>query len=124
MINKLTTPWENVNDLSTNHKAGDPFVSPLQWHIDQIDSPDAMKEPINLAPSSGLPARVENVVICNRHVDIMFGASIEDMHKVSKLAAECEGGSIPILMEDGVFNLTVGNEASSEGSDEDEDDNE
>ena len=83
-----------------------------------------MKEPINLAPSSGLPARVENVVICNRHVDIMFGASIEDMHKVSKLAAECEGGSIPILMEDGVFNLTVGNEASSEGSDEDEDDNE
>lgn len=96
-------------------------MSPFQWHIDQIDSPDAMTESMHIAASSGLSARVENVVICNRHVDIMFGASMEDMHKVSRLAAECEGGSMPILMEDGVFNLTVGNEASSEGSDEDED---
>lgn len=124
LVNKLTTPWENMNDLSTNHKTGDPFVSPFQWHIKEIDSPDALKESMHIAASSGPPAGIEKVVICNRHVDIMFGASMEDMHNVSRLAAECEGGSIPILMEDGVFKLTVGNEASSEGSDEDEANNE
>jgi hypothetical protein len=123
LVDKLTTSWEEMEDDSqTNLKLGDPFVPPFQWNVAKIDSPDAINETTLLARAakeSGGPAGVENAVIGNRHVEIMFGASMDDFHKASRLAAE-GGGSIPIEMEDGVFSLKVGDEVSSESDEEEE----
>ncbi len=116
---------EEDNSSKTNIKVGDKFVPPFQWNVVKIDSPDTISKTTSLARAakeSGGPAGVENAVVCNRHVRVIFGASMEDFHKASKLAAE-GGGSIPIEMEDGVFNLKVGEKVSSE-SDEEEDEKE
>jgi len=124
VLEKLTTPWEDAQEEGNakgNLKVGDPFVPPFQWNVDDIDAPDKTDKTASLARASnenGGPAGVEDTVICNRHVDISFGASIEDFHRVSKLAAE--DGSMPIEMEDGVFTLKVGKEASSDEEDEED----
>ncbi len=129
LVDTLTTPWEDTKEVNnsskTNPKEGDEFVPPFQWNVVKIDSPDTINETTSLAiaaKDSGSPAGVENAVICNRHVRVNFGASIEDFHKASMLAAE-GGGSISVDMEEGVFNLKVGDEVSSE-SDEEEDEEE
>lgn len=122
MINQLTTTWEDVQDES-NLKTGDPFEPPFEWNIKNIDEPDKMSEPASLevaAKESDGPAGVEDTVICNRHVDITFGATMDDFHKVSKLAAGEDGGSLEIDMTPGVFTLNVGKEATSEEDEEEE----
>lgn len=124
LVDKLTTPWDN-HEVEDNSKSGDPFVPPFQWNVKKINSLDAINEMTILtraAKESGGPAGVENAIICKRHVDIIFGASIEDFHRASTLAAE-GGGSIPIEMEDGVLSLRVGNEVSSESGEEDDEEN-
>ncbi len=117
LVDKLTTPWNNPEEKNDT-KSGDPFAPPFDWNVKKIDSPDATNETTILARAAK-ESGVENSVICNRHVDIVFGASMEDFRKASILAAE-GGGSIPIDMEDGVFSLRVGDEVSSESEEEDD----
>ena len=104
----------------SNLKEGDPIIPPFEWNIKNINEPELNKTAtLEVASGKSGPAGVEDVVICNRHVDIMFGASMEDFHKVSRLAAE-GGRSLAIDMKDGVFTLNVGKEASSDEEEEEE----
>jgi len=126
IVDKLTTPWEDVQegDGSKGNLKGDPIESPFQWIVKDIAVTDEMKKVLSLTRASNGswgPAGTDDtvIVICNRHVDISFGASMDDFHNASRLAMEA--GSIPIEMEDGVFHLTVGKEVSSdEEGDEDD----
>jgi len=121
LVEKLTTPWEEQEheNSKSNLKAGDPFVPPLQWSVKDITVSDNLDKTASLtgtSKDSEDAAGIDEAVICNRHVDIAFGASMDDFHKASRLAAE--EGSMAIKMEDGVFTLKVGKEVSS---DEEED---
>ena len=125
LVEKLTTPWEddtdNEKDTKNNVKLGDPFVQPFQWNVEKIDSPDILNTTVSLvvaSEESGGPAGDEHAVICNRNVDIVFGASMTDFHNASTLAAE-GNGSIAIDLEDGVIALVVGKEVSSDEDDDD-----
>lgn len=122
VIDKLTTPWEDTksgDNAKRNLKLGDPIIPPFRWDVNDITCADELSKTISLARASegsGGPAGVEDCVICNRHVDISFGASKDDFHNASKLAAE--EGCMPIEMEDGVFTLVVGKEVSSDEEDD------
>jgi len=122
LAEKMATPWqEDDSDAKSNLKKGDPITPPFEWNLKDADAPDKLskKASISVPPKeSGSPAGVEEVIICNRHVDILFGASMESYHNASKMAAE--EGSMPIEMEDGVFTLKVGKEASSDEEEEDD----
>ncbi|KAL7526798.1 hypothetical protein ACHAXR_001660 [Thalassiosira sp. AJA248-18] len=125
LADKLTTPWEGAeeddNNAKGNLKVGDPVTPPFQWNVNDITAPDKVTKTESLAiasKESGGPAGVEEAVICNRHVDITFGASMEDFHNASTLAAI--EGSMPIKMEEGVFTLKVGKEVLSDEDEEEE----
>jgi len=122
LVKKLTTPWEAPIPEDTNLKAGDPIIPAFKWNVNDIDTPDKLSNSISLsrASDSEEPAGEEGVVICNREVDILFGASMKDYHDASKQAASAEGGSLPIDMGEGVFSLKVGKEASSDDDEADE----
>mmetsp|Transcript_25966 Transcript_25966/g.47066 ORF Transcript_25966/g.47066 Transcript_25966/m.47066 type:complete len:425 (-) Transcript_25966:56-1330(-) len=122
LVHKLTTPWEEQEDENSksNLKAGDPFVPPLQWNVKDITASDSLDKTASLTRTpkeSEDAAGIDEAVICNKHVDITFGASMDDFHKASRLAAE--EGSMAIKMEDGVFTLKVGKEVSSDEEEED-----
>ncbi len=124
LIERLSTPWIVIDEDDKGAKSGDPIAAPpFEWNVTDIDSPDDINETTTLARASeetgGRPAGVEDAVICNRHVDVVFGASMDDFHRASMLAAE-GGGSMSIDMEDGVFSLRVGDEVSSQSEDEDD----
>jgi len=126
VVDKLATPWEDAmgddGKANSNLKKGDPIIPPFQWDVNDIDEPDALNETASVAIASKEsvgPAGAEDAVICNRHVDMLFGASMEDFHRVSKLAAEGQG-SMPIEMDDGVFTLKVGKEVSSDEEDDED----
>lgn len=128
LVEDLTTPWEDTDKeegCQSSRKAGDPFVMPFQWNLEKIDSSDILNKNVSLviaSEESDGPAGNEHAVICNRNVDIQFGASMNDFHNASRLAAE-DNGSIAIDLEDGVITLAVGKEVSSDDDgDEDEDD--
>ncbi len=122
IVENLTTPWEDTDmakDSKNNLKAGEPSVQPFQWNAKKIDSPDVLNKTTSLAVASkesGHTAGEEHAVICNRNVDILFGASMTDFHNASRLAAE-GNGSIAIDLQDGVITLVVGKELSSDDED-------
>ena len=125
IVDKLTTPWEAPigEDTECILKVGDPIIDEVfKWNINDIETPDKLSNSISLSKASDSegPAGEEGVVICNREVDILFGASMKDYHDASKLAASAEGGSLPIDMEEGVFTLKVGKVASSDDDEEDD----
>ena len=120
LVEKLTTPWEDTDkakDSKNNLKVGDPFVQPFQWNVKKIDSPDMLNKTTSLAVASKDSERTEHAIICNRNVDILFGATMADFHNASRLAAE-DNGSIAIDLEDGVITLVVGKVLSSDDGDE------
>ena len=123
LLDKMTTPWEDdaqSEGTAKGLKSDESYRPPFEWNVNNIDTPDMMNNTTSLSKVSetGEPAGVEEAVICNRHVDILFGASMEDFHNASKLAASADGGSMPIQMENDVISLKVGKEVSSDGEDE------
>ena len=118
LLDKMTTPWEDEDSVK-GLKSDESYRPPFKWNVNNIDTPDMMNNTTLLSKvsESGVPAGVEEAVICNRHVDILFGASMEDFHNASKLAASADGGSMPIKMENGVISLKVGKEVSSDDED-------
>ena len=126
VVDKLTTIWENIQENSeekSNLKEGDSFIPPFQWNIRDVSVPDKLNKTAKLVPASAKskdPAGTMDVVICNRHVSMLFGATMEDFHNASKLAAD--EGSMQIKMEPGVLSLEVGRCASSEDEDDDGED--
>lgn len=124
VIADLKTPWEDTQEGDNNKgnlKVGDPVAPPFEWKVTDIAQTDSFKNTASLARAAeeaGGPAGVEDCVICNRHVDITFGASMEAFHNVSRLAAE--EGSMPFVMEDGVVTLKVGDPVSSDEEEEED----
>lgn len=126
LVDKMTTPWkddtqkeEDTTCTKKGNLKGDPIEPPFKWNVKDINAPDKLSNVVSLSKvvseSNKVPAES---VICNRHVDIFFGATMEDFHNASKLAANAEGGSLPIDMEDGVLTLKVGKELSSDDEQE------
>lgn len=126
LVDKMTTPWkddtqkeEDTPCTKKGNLKGDPIEPPFKWNVKDINAPDKLSNIVSLSKvvseSNKVPAES---VICNRHVDIFFGATMEDFHNASKLAANAEGGSLPIDMEDGVLTLKVGKELSSDDEQE------
>jgi len=123
IIEKLTTPWEDAekDDGAKGNLKGGPIAPPFQWNVNDITEADELNNTASLtiaSKESEDPAGVDDCVICNRHVDISFGASMASFHNASHLAAE--EGSMPIKMEDGVLTLKVGEEVSSDDEDEED----
>ncbi|KAL9186965.1 hypothetical protein ACHAXT_010685 [Thalassiosira profunda] len=123
IVQKLSTPWEDAHDgANSDLKSDESYTPPFQWQLKDIATPDTLSNEAKLkraAENSKGPAGVEDIILCNRHVDITFGAPMEEYHGASRLAAE--EGSMPIEMEDGVFALKVGKEASSDEEEDGED---
>ncbi|KAL7538649.1 hypothetical protein ACHAWF_006161 [Thalassiosira exigua] len=118
LVSRLSTPWKNVigDDAKSNLKEGDLISSSLEWNVKDITAPDKLCKPVSLSKAqrdtSQGPAGAEESIICHRHVDLLFGASMDDFHAVSTTAAR--EGSLPIDLEDGVMCLKVGREATSD----------
>lgn len=116
IVSKLTTTWE---DPDSNAKSDETHIPAFIWNITDIASEDKLTNTVSLTKSSEA-AGTEDIVLCNRHVEMAFHSSLQDLHDASKLAAK--EGSMPIVLEEGVLTLTVGREASDDegdGSDED-----
>ena len=124
VLDQLTTPWEDApehDDDKRNLKAGEGCAPPFHWNVNDIARTDALSAAASLARASagaGGPAGAEEVVLCNRRVDLAFGASMDAFHHVSRLAAE--EGSLPLEMEEGVLTLTVGDAVSSDEEEEED----
>ena len=117
IVNRLTTTWE---DPDSNAKSDEAHVPAFQWNTKDIgSSEDKLTNKVSLTKSSDA-AGIEDIVLCNRHVDMAFNSSISDLHDASKLAAK--EGSMPLILEEGVLTLTVGREASDDEDDESEED--
>ena len=114
IVSNLSTSWE---DPESNGKSDEEHVPAFQWNIQDIATEDKLTNATTLTKSSDA-AGVEDIVLCNRHVDMTFNSSLAELHEASKLAAQ--EGSMPMTLEKGVLMLTVGREASDDdGSDED-----
>ena len=111
---KLTTVWQDVDENNaSNLKEGDKVTPPFDWNIADVAKPDVLTNTTKIVPApliSDGPAGDEDVVLCNRHINMSFGATMEDFHAASKLAAE--EGSMQIEMGKRVLSLHVGEECS------------
>jgi hypothetical protein len=116
IVRKLTTTWE---DPDSNAKSDEAHIPAFQWNIKDIASEDKLTNAASLTKSSDA-AGTEDIVLCNRHVDMAFNSSLRDLHNASKLAAK--EGSMPIVLEEGVLTLTVGREATDDEDDGSEED--
>lgn len=121
VVSKLTTAWEDTSEEKL--KTEESYNPPFQCHIKDVTDPDDLGEVLELTKASTEsdgPAGVEeDLVICNRHIAISFGATMKDFHDASNLAAK--KGSAEINMGEGVLSVEVGDEASDEEGDEGED---
>eukprot|EP00804_Cyclotella_cryptica_P027290 CCRYP_014391-RA/>CCRYP_014391-RA protein AED:0.04 eAED:0.04 QI:171/1/1/1/1/1/2/56/452 len=121
VVSKLTTVWENPTNGKT--KADESYCPPFKWNLKDVSVPDDLGEAVTLtaAPTeSDGPAGVEeDLVICNRQITMIFGATMESFHDVSNFAAM--KGSAEITMGNGVLTLGVGNEVNSDDEDSGED---
>ena len=116
LVSKLATTWE---DPDSNAKSDEDHIPAFQWNMkDTISSEDKLTNTVSLSKSTEA-AGIEDIVLCNRHVDMAFNSSLGDLHDASKLAAK--EGSMPLVLEEGVLTLTVGREASDDEDDESED---
>ena len=112
LVSKLTTTWE---DPDSNAKSDEDHVPAFQWNMEDIASEDKLTNTASLKKASAA-AGIEDIVLCNRHVDMAFHSSMDDLHDASKLAAK--EGSMPLVLEEGVLTLTVGREASDDEEDD------
>ncbi|KAL3770692.1 hypothetical protein ACHAWO_010357 [Cyclotella atomus] len=121
VVSKLTTVWEDTSEKKL--KVDESYNPPFQCNIKDVTNPNDLGEALKLTKASAKsdgPAGVEeDLVICNRHITMTFGATMKDFHDASNLAAK--KGSIEINMGEGVLSMEVGNEASDD-DDEDDDD--
>eukprot|EP00986_Skeletonema_menzelii_P003184 scaffold947_cov155-Skeletonema_menzelii.AAC.8 len=117
LVSKLSTTWE---DPDSNAKSDEDHVPAFQWNMKDIfSSQDKLTNTVSLSKSTEA-AGIEDIVLCNRHVDMAFNSSLGDLHDASKLAAK--EGSMPLVFEEGVLTLTVGREASDDEDEESEED--
>lgn len=122
IVGKLSTVWEDQSQEKL--KADESYTPPFQCNIKDVTAPDDLGEALKLTKASEKsdgPAGVEeDLVICNRHITMSFGATMKDFHDASKFATE--KGSAEIDMGEGVLSLEVGNDEASDddGSDEEE----
>ena len=115
LVSKLATTWE---DPDSTAKSDEDHIPAFQWNMkDIISSEDKLTNTVSLKKSTEA-AGIEDIVLCNRHVDMAFNSSLGDFHDASKLAAK--EGSMPLVLEEGVLTLTVGREASDDEDDESE----
>lgn len=125
VVSKLTTStvWEDQSKEKL--KADESYTQSFQCLIKDIAAPDELGGGLKLksaAAKSDGPAGVEeDLVICNRHITMRFGATMKDFHDASSIAAVT--GSAEITMGEGVISLEVGNEATSDEEDDEEEDN-
>lgn len=112
LVSKLTTAWE---DPDSNAKSDEAHVPAFQWNMEDIASEDKLTNTVTLTKASAA-AGIEDIVLCNRHVDMAFHSSMGDLHDASELAAK--EGSMPLVLEEGVLTLNVGREASDDEEDD------
>ncbi|KAL7488391.1 hypothetical protein ACHAW6_013975 [Cyclotella cf. meneghiniana] len=121
VVSKLTTVWEDPKQGEM--KADESFTTPFQWNLKDVSVPDELGEVVTLTAASTEsdgPAGVEeDLVICNRQITVMFGATMKSFHDASKFAAI--KGSAEITMGHGVLTLGIGSEVNSDDEDNEED---
>jgi len=115
VIDELTTPWSKVAGDTAKSNGKDPLEPLFDWKINDICSPDDLEQAIDIKKNK-MPsgAHTEEAVICNRHVDVIFGASMENLQTASTRAAEAKSKSARLALEDGVIALMAGEEVSSD----------
>ena len=122
IVSKLTTTWEDSSQGKL--KTDESYCPPFEWNIKDVTSGDKLGDDLKLTkatPESDGPAGIEeDLIICNRHVDMKFGATMDDFHAASKLAHRKISGSAVLLMTEGVLSLQVGKEATSDDEEEDD----
>lgn len=120
IVSKLTTTWEDPSQGKL--KADESYSPPFEWNIKDVTSGDKLGDDLKLTkatPESDGPAGIEeDLIICNKHVDMNFGATMYDLHNASKLAAV--QGSGGLLLGEGVLSLQVGKVATSDEEEEDD----
>lgn len=113
VVAKLKTSWE---DPDMTGKADESHVPAFQWNIEDMTSEDKLSNTVSLTKSSdpkdNNPAGIEDILLCNRHVNMAFNSSMNDLYRASELAAK--EGSMLIQFKEGALTLTVGREASDD----------
>lgn len=120
VVSKLTTVWEDPSKGTL--KGDDSYAPPFHWNLKDVASPDELGEKLTLAKAteeSDGPAGVEeDLVICNRQITMIFGATMKNFHDASNYAAA--KGSAEIVMGEGVLTIGIGNEVASDDEEEEE----
>ena len=114
IIDELKTPWSKGSDGAAKSDEGDSSEPLFDWTIKDICSPDDLEKAVEIKKNETSGVHTEESVICNRHVDVIFGTSMESLQIASNEAAEAKSKSAMLNMEDGVVALMVGEEVSSD----------
>lgn len=95
-------------------------MSAVQWNMLSVDQPKKLLEKCLIATTTKSEgARSQQVVICNREVDIHLYASKNDCGIISRQAFQANGRSISISFGKDTLNLDVGAEVIDSDDEED-----
>lgn len=101
----LNSGEEKGRDL----KGKEIYESDVQFSLENVDKPNSLqKEEVYIAKEEKDWAGTEEVVICNREVDVNFCSTMEALHGVSYKANSAEGKSVEIRFDVNALQLKVG----------------
>ncbi len=128
----MKTQWDLLadgnGDSRKNLKKDADFVPGLEWssqkapvHKKNAEN-DLLKAKVQLAADQSQRAGTEEVILCNREVDVLFGSTKNDLYEVTKKAQGERGKSLEIQFDKKSLQLKVGAVAVDSEDESDEED--
>lgn len=111
LVSQMKSTWvcEKENNTKQEKGSSKDSIPIFQWSLQSVNKTETNDE-VTLEPAQNEEdyAGEENVVICNREVDVKFNASMQDLHAVSKTAFDTKDKSICLTFKSNAIELKVG----------------
>jgi len=118
LVSQMKSSWKS-DDTKEGKESSDDSIPAFQWSLQDVNKmEDIGTATIEKAKNESDYAGEENVVICNREVDVKYNASMQDLHEVSKTAFKTKDKSIHLTLKPNVIELTVGEEVPDSDDEE------
>jgi len=128
----MKTMWElradGKDENGKNLKKDADFIPGLKWSSQEAPvhkkpaENELFQDKIKLAADESQWAGTEEVILCNREVDVLFCSTMKDLHGVTKKAQEEKGKSLEIRFDKNSLQLKVGAVAVDSEDENDEED--
>lgn len=120
LVSQMKSSWKSKDINMKNDEAGKHETMAFHWSLDDVTKISNHDDKITIqkATNENEYAGEENVILCNREVDVKFCASMQNFHLASLKALETNDKSIQLVLNPGVIDLVVGAEVhESDGED-------